>query len=158
MDEPSVKPSVKAVGWARSLPLSTGANEARRWTRGHLEALGWTRTASDKVDDVTLIVSELVTNAHVHARSPAQLVLTWDDRWLQVSVHDASGRLPVAMPPSEERPGGRGMALVDALADAWEARRSAEGKTVTVCIHGPGRDDTACPLRGTAAVGRVRSR
>ncbi|MFF1451273.1 ATP-binding protein [Streptomyces sp. NPDC058274] len=129
--------SMRAVGWARSMPLSRGVNEARQWAREHLDALGWTRTAPDTVDDVLLTVSELVTNAHVHAHSNAQLLLTWDTECLHVSVHDSSTDLPAPRPPSTERLGGRGMFLVDALADEWQARRCPNGKTITACFRLP---------------------
>jgi anti-sigma regulatory factor (Ser/Thr protein kinase) len=110
---------------------------ARDWTREHLEALGWARTAPDLVDSVLLAVSELVTNAHVHARSTAQLILTWDDRCLHVTVHDASDRLPEQRRPSEDALGGRGLMLVDALADEVKAHRCPRGKDVTACFQPP---------------------
>ncbi|WP_329140818.1 ATP-binding protein [Streptomyces sp. NBC_00670] len=130
--------SLRAVGWARSLPMSTGAKVARDWTRGHLNTLGWTTEAPETADAVLLTVSELVTNAHVHARSSAQLVLTWDTRCLHVAVHDSSRELPVAQPPSGERLGGRGMFLVDALADTLQTRPCPDGKTVIACFRPPG--------------------
>ncbi|MCF3961893.1 ATP-binding protein [Streptomyces fuscigenes] len=130
---------VRAVGWARSLPLNTGVRETRHWARNHLESLGWTHSAPDTVDAVLLTVSELVTNAHVHARSSAQIVLTWDTSCLHVSVHDASSQLPYSKEPSDERIGGRGMFLVDALADSWEARPCPNGKTVVACFRPPGQ-------------------
>ncbi|MFF8093106.1 ATP-binding protein [Streptomyces sp. NPDC016675] len=129
--------SLRAVGWARSLPMQTGPKTARDWAHKHLETLDWTAGAPETVDAVLLTVSELVTNAHVHARSHAQLVMTWDGRCLHVAVHDASSTLPRARPPSEERLGGRGMFLVDALADSWEAHRCPDGKTVIACFRPP---------------------
>lgn len=56
---------------------------ARDWTGAHLATLGWPQTAPDLVDSVLLAVSELVTNAHMHARSTAQLILTWDEELLK---------------------------------------------------------------------------
>lgn len=130
--------SMRAVGWARQLPVSSGARTARQWARGHLEALGWTVTAPETVDAVLLTVSELVTNSQVHARSDVQLMMTWDSLCLHVSVHDDSSRLPAVRPPSEDRTSGRGMFLIDALADTWETRPCTHGKTVTACFHPPG--------------------
>lgn len=129
--------SMRAVGWARSLPVSSGPKAARDWTREHLASLGWTRTAPDLVDSVLLTVSELVTNAHVHAHSPAQLILTWDEECLHVTVHDASPRLPEPRPPEEDAPGGRGLLLVSALADAWQTHRCPQGKDVIACFQPP---------------------
>ncbi|MEW5354138.1 ATP-binding protein [Streptomyces sp. 16-176A] len=127
--------SLRAVGWARSLPLDSEVKAARDWARGHLEALGWTRSAPETVDAVLLTVSELVTNAHRHAHSSAQLILTWDNRCLHIAVHDASSEVPAPRAPDTERLGGRGMFLVDALADSWEARRCPHGKTVVACFR-----------------------
>ncbi|WP_333775582.1 ATP-binding protein [Streptomyces sp. IBSBF 3136] len=127
--------SLRAVGWARSLPVSSGAKEARDWTRAHLATLGWEATAPDLVDSVVLAVSELVTNAHVHARSAAQLILTWDQECLHVTVHDASPRLPEQRHPDAGATGGRGLLLVEALADTWQAHRCPRGKDVVACFQ-----------------------
>jgi anti-sigma regulatory factor (Ser/Thr protein kinase) len=127
--------SVRAVGWARALPLTSEVKTARDWAYERLESIGWTETAPQTVDDVILTVSELVTNSHVHAHSTAQLVLTWDTRCLHVAVHDASPVLPRPGPADLEQPGGRGMLLVDALADNWEARPCIYGKTVIACFR-----------------------
>ncbi|MEU1707711.1 ATP-binding protein [Streptomyces sp. NPDC005706] len=129
--------SLRAVGWARSLPLDSSVKTARDWAREHLRSLGWTESAPDTVDDVLLTISELVTNAHVHAHSAADLVLTWDSTCLHVFVHDRSRRLPVPRPADTERPGGRGMLLVDALADTWQARPCPDGKVVHACFRPP---------------------
>ena len=128
-------PSLRAVGWARSLPLSSTVKTARNWTREHLAALGWDRTAPDLVDAVVLTVSELVTNAHVHAHSDAQLILTWDEECLHVTVHDASPNVPEPRRPNDEAPGGRGLLLIKALADDWETRPCPRGKDVTACFR-----------------------
>lgn len=130
-------PSLRAVGWARSLPISSGVKTARDWTRDHLTTLGWSRTAPDLVDSVVLTVSEMVTNAHVHAHSAAQLILTWDEECLHVTVHDSSLELPEQRNADDKALGGRGMLLIDALADDWQARRCPRGKDVTACFQPP---------------------
>jgi anti-sigma regulatory factor (Ser/Thr protein kinase) len=134
---------VKAVGWARSFPVSQGVKAGRDWAREHLTVLGWTERAPDTADDVLLAVSELITNAHVHAHSDAHVVLVWDGRCLRVSVGDSSGRMPAARELDTERTSGRGMALIDALADDWEAHVRPAGKTVTAAFSFelPGRPD-----------------
>lgn len=129
--------ALRAVGWARSLPMECTVKTARDWARDHLGTLGWATTAPDTVDAVLLTVSELVTNAHRHAHSDAQLVMTWDSRCLHIAVHDASAELPAPRQPSTDRTGGRGMFLVDALADSWEAHPCPHGKTVTACFRPP---------------------
>ncbi|MFG2635646.1 ATP-binding protein [Streptomyces sp. NPDC048362] len=129
--------SLRAVGWARSLPLNSEVKSARDWAREHLEVLGWTTSTPETVDAVLLTVSELVTNAHTHAHSNAQLILMWDNRCLHIAVHDSSSELPTPRTPSADRLGGRGMLLVSALADEWEARPCPRGKTVIACFRPP---------------------
>ncbi|MFF7309765.1 ATP-binding protein [Streptomyces sp. NPDC008137] len=135
--------SVRAVGWARSIPMSSGPKAARDWAREHLETLEWSRGSSRTMDDVLLAISELVTNAHIHAHSTARLVMTWDGQCLHTTVHDDDAALPTPREPSRDRLGGRGMFLVEALADDWEARRCPYGKSVTACFClPPAAEDT----------------
>ncbi|MFD9538533.1 ATP-binding protein [Streptomyces sp. NPDC060022] len=130
--------SLRAVGWAQSFPVSHGVRAGRRWTRDHLESLEWTKDAPETVDAILLSVSELITNAHVHAHSDAQLVLTWDSRCLHVSVHDSDPVPPAQQPEDHTTTGGRGLAIVDALADGWATHPQASGKTITACFVPPG--------------------
>ncbi|MFD4263936.1 ATP-binding protein [Streptomyces sp. NPDC058534] len=129
--------SLRAVGWARSLPLTSDVKTARDWARDNLRKMRWTATAPETVDAVLLTVSELVTNAQVHARSSAQLMMTWDERCLHIAVHDSSADLPLPRAASPDRLGGRGMFLVEALADEWEALPCPDGKTVIACFRPP---------------------
>ncbi|QWB28299.1 ATP-binding protein [Streptomyces koelreuteriae] len=117
--------------------MSSGPKAARDWAREHLETLAWSRSTSRTVDDVLLAISELVTNAHVHAHSSARLVMTWDGQCLHTTVHDDDTALPTPREPSRDRLGGRGMFLVEALADDWEARPCPYGKSVTACFRLP---------------------
>jgi anti-sigma regulatory factor (Ser/Thr protein kinase) len=77
--------------------------------------------------DALLLVSELVTNAIVHGSQPGdQLELVWRlerDR-LAVAVRDCARRpaAPTALSPNEERPRGRGLRIVDQLAERWGER------------------------------------
>ncbi|MFJ8043337.1 ATP-binding protein [Kitasatospora sp. NPDC096147] len=132
--------SMRATGWARSFPVSGGVRAGRRWTGEHLRALGWTEHAPDTADSVLLAVSELITNAHRHAGSDASLVLTWDGRSLEVSVHDSSPVLPVVRAPDATATGGRGIGIVAALADDWRTHPQSDGKTVTATFTPPGTD------------------
>ncbi|MEE1752864.1 ATP-binding protein [Streptomyces sp. SP18CS02] len=132
--------SMRAVGWARSFPVSGGVRAGRHWAREHLDSLEWTKDTPELVDDVLLTVSELITNAHVHARSDAQLVLTWDSRCLHVSVHDSGRGLPAPRTPDTNSPGGRGLVLIDAVADHWHTHAQPDGKTITACFTPPPRE------------------
>jgi anti-sigma regulatory factor (Ser/Thr protein kinase) len=112
-----------------------GVRAGREWTRRRLESLPWSAAEPDKVDAIVLAVSELITNAHIHARSDAHLVLTWDGDCLQVSVHDEDPSLPRQRDPEPSAPSGRGVAIVHQLADEWTTRCQRHGKTVTACFR-----------------------
>ncbi|WJV44235.1 ATP-binding protein [Streptomyces flavofungini] len=130
--------SLRAVGWAQSFPVSRGVRAGREWARAHVESLGWASTDPDAVDSVVLAVSELVTNAHHHARTSAQVVLTWDGRALHLTVHDSGPGAPAPRSADDTSVSGRGLAIVDALADTWSIHPTADGKTITACFKGPG--------------------
>lgn len=84
------------------------------------------------LDDVLLLVTELVTNAAVHAGTAFQLDIDASPPGLRVEVTDHSpGAFPVLRPKAEEeREGGRGLFLMDALAVRWGTTHFASGKSV----------------------------
>ncbi len=92
-------------------------------------------------DVVVLLVSELVTNAVLHARSDSVLKLSHERERLRVELHDASteGAVAVVVGADEDGggPGGRGVLLVDALADRWGSDRDEYGKTVWFELAAP---------------------
>ncbi|MET9887318.1 ATP-binding protein [Streptomyces sp. NPDC006430] len=135
--------AVRAVGWARSFPVSEGVRAAREWTAGHLASLPWNGSAADTVHSVLLSVSELVTNAHLHAAATAHLVLTWDGHCLHVSVADADPRLPGSREPDadEGATSGRGLGIVTALADSLDVHTCHGGKAITACFRPTGGPD-----------------
>ncbi|MFF5187612.1 ATP-binding protein [Streptomyces sp. NPDC000345] len=112
------------------LPPVPGAVAAVRRRVGAVLA-DW-KVSEDIVDDSLLVVSELLTNAIVHALPPAELRLSWawgDGRGtLRVEVTDAGP----ALVPGQSRPGidpdehGRGELIVQALA-ARHGRRVHSG-------------------------------
>lgn len=135
--------AVKAVGWARSFPVSQGVRAAREWSAGHLTSLPWSGAVSDTVYSVLVCVSELVTNAHLHAVGTAHLVLTWDGRCLHVSVADGDPRLPRSRGPDagSDATSGRGLGIVTALADSLDVHACHGGKAITACFRPGGGPD-----------------
>ncbi|MFI0988622.1 ATP-binding protein [Streptomyces exfoliatus] len=127
--------TVKAMGWAHSFPMSGGVRAGRRWTQEHLASLPWASQEPETVDAIVLTVSELLTNAHVHAHSDAQLVLTWDGDCLHINVHDEDPTLPRPRDADDDAVSGRGVSIVQALADTWSMRCQRHGKTVTACFR-----------------------
>lgn len=110
--------------------------------RDHLDSLEWSHDAQDIIESVLLTVSELVTNAHVHARSDAQLILLWDEQCLHVTVHDSSPQLPTPRHPEPGTPGGRGLRIIDTVANNWQTNRCSRGKDVTACFQPPTPSNT----------------
>ncbi|WP_329571130.1 SpoIIE family protein phosphatase [Kitasatospora sp. NBC_01266] len=98
---------------------------ARRFTRTTLAAWGLTPLA----DFAELLVSELVTNALVHAQQPRRLRL-FRDRMLTLEVADAGRQAPRLRPAGSEDEGGRGMYLINELAQRWGSRPTKDGKVV----------------------------
>jgi anti-sigma regulatory factor (Ser/Thr protein kinase) len=86
-------------------------------------------------DDALIVVSELVTNAVVHARSEALVVAAFDGGRLRIEVHDQDPTPPVVA-PTAGRDGGFGMRIVESLCDAWGWVATDSGKwvwTETLC-------------------------
>lgn len=89
------------------------------------------------------VVSELATNAVIHARTAFTVALSLDDGVLRVSVTDRSPRQPVRRRYSEQATTGRGLALVERLAVTWGVASGTGGKTVwcELRVGASGRDD-----------------
>ncbi|MFH8407144.1 PAS domain S-box protein [Streptomyces sp. NPDC018019] len=81
-------------------------------------------------DTALLLASELVTNAVRHARGPLTLRVWYSVRELGVEVSDGSTPRPRARLADNAEENGRGLMLVEALADAWGTRPGTVGKTV----------------------------
>ncbi|WP_165865650.1 SpoIIE family protein phosphatase [Vallicoccus soli] len=115
---------------AVELPADLRAvSEARRATAGTLGQWG---IDGDLLDSALLVVSELVTNAVLHTGEPCRLVLAreQDGRVLRIEVHDDSTRHPSPREASDDALGGRGLAIVEALAQDWGVSPQGEGKAV----------------------------
>ena len=88
------------------------------------------RLHPEVAEDAVLLVSELVTNAYVHARAAPVLQVDRAGRVLRVAVEDDDHHLPVIEQVGEEALGGRGLAILHALASRWGAQPTRSGKTV----------------------------
>lgn len=86
---------------------------------------------ADIVEDAVLVLSELVTNAVRHTSALLRLKITVRDNTLHVAVADDAPGLPALLRDEEHhRTGGRGLTIVNALADRWGFTTSLHGKTV----------------------------
>lgn len=85
----------------------------------------------DIQDSVNLMVSELATNALVHASSGFIVSIDRSDLAVTVSVTDRGAGTPAMQSPSSSEPHGRGLRIVEALSEDWGITSSTEtGKTV----------------------------
>ena len=90
---------------------------------------GW--DDGDLTDTVTLLVSELVTNAVVHAGSGVEVAVQLTATAARIEVTDASGEAVAPRDARNDEDSGRGLALVGNLARRWGVRPApGGGKTV----------------------------
>lgn len=123
----TLSPAPEAPSMSRQFTQETCA----RWGIGRVATLA------------ELVASELVTNAVMHARTPMTVTLRLADNRLHVAVRDGDPR-PMQRPtpggsggPQDEH--GRGLLLLDAMADSWGCNPTADGKVVWASIAVPGR-------------------
>lgn len=123
-------------------PVEVG--RARRWTRARL---AWTGVEADEpyAESLVMLVSELVTNAVVHTDRPAELRLALpaspaDCGPYRVEVVDTCAAPPRQRRAQEYETHGRGLELVDAIADRWGWQAEGFGKVIWCEI------DRACAL------------
>ncbi|WP_078884169.1 ATP-binding protein [Streptomyces sp. NRRL S-340] len=115
-------------------PDPAEVGRAREWARSRLARSG---IAADEplAETLVLLVSELVTNAVVHTGCPAVLRLSLpgaaaDAATVRLEVADASTCAPQPRCAGDEATNGRGLALVDGLADRWGWSAEGAGKRI----------------------------
>jgi hypothetical protein len=98
--------------------------------RGVLGRLVSSWRLEDRLDDgtLTLLTTELATNALVHTETAATATITYLGPRVRVEVHDGSRRLPERREAGEYDLGGRGIALIEELATDWGSRVTSSGK------------------------------
>ncbi|MFJ8311789.1 MULTISPECIES: SpoIIE family protein phosphatase [unclassified Streptomyces] len=88
----------------------------------------------EQIDSAVLMVSEMITNVLVHTDGDALLVAEargpLGTRRLRVEVADASDELPHRRRPGEMASSGRGLVLMQMLADAWGVDPRGDGKSI----------------------------
>lgn len=85
------------------------------------------RASEEATSAALLVVTELLTNAVVHAGGAIELRTTLDDERLRIEVVDSSSALPRLRDPGD---GGRGLRIVEALSTDWGVvRNDGAGKT-----------------------------
>jgi len=107
---------------------------ARRFVRSVLE--GWGLDSGD----LPLLVSELATNAVLHARSDFEVTVIKLPTRLRVEVFDQNTRLPSFAVAPPDAYSGRGLQLLQGLAGAWGVESHPDsGKTIWFEVPLPGK-------------------
>ncbi|MFJ3174811.1 SpoIIE family protein phosphatase [Streptomyces roseus] len=89
--------------------------------------------ARERADEIELVADELIVNALMHTEGPAIVtlrVLAGPQRRLRVEVEDRSSALPRRREAGVSGVSGRGLMLVDRLADVWGVEPRGSGKCV----------------------------
>lgn len=110
----------------RFRPEPQSARSARKFVDETLRR--W--DCADELDVVTLLVSELVTNAVVHAGTDIDVGVRLLPAAIRIEVDDASGALPELRDAAESAESGRGMDLVHRMAQSWGVEQRAGGGKV----------------------------
>lgn len=112
-------------------PMEVG--RARRWARARLAGAG-VSADGPLAETLILLISELVTNAVVHTGCPAVLHVLLPERHaagaVRIEVADTSSRAPLRRQADGEDTCGRGLELVDGLADRWGWQPEGVGKRI----------------------------
>ena len=115
--------------WSCDIQLAiqpVSASRARDFVREHLAEQGLARLE----DDVTLVVSELATNAMVHARTPFKVCLQAFEQTLLLEVEDGCQAGPVVVAARGLDTSGRGLTIVTLLSRDWGVNARTNGKSV----------------------------
>ena len=99
---------------------------ARHFVADTLAGLG----CANRVIDAELVVSELVSNAVIHAQTDLTVVLDLAPGAIRIEVRDHNRTPPRPRSPSALSISGRGLPLIDALTSAWGFNQFGEGKVV----------------------------
>jgi anti-sigma regulatory factor (Ser/Thr protein kinase) len=122
--------------------------EARRMVVAQLSAWGLAELA----DDARLIVSELLTNAALHARPPVSMKLTRLSSGVKLEVSDGSVEMPLLIRAGTDVMTGRGWMLIAALSKDWGVTPSAGGKVVWATLRLGQHDPSAARGNWAAAL------
>ena len=128
----------------------TAPGRARRHVTAAAAWAGW---RPELVDLALLIASELVTNAVVHGRDPVGITVRTLPSAVRIEVGDGESGAPVLPDhkPHASATDGRGVFLLDQLADRWgcHPRTPGPGKTVWAVLDGHGIELPAGSATGT---------
>ena len=108
-------------------PKPASVRAARVFTA---DVLGDDGVESSVIELAVLLVSELVTNATVHAQSKVRVTVHVDSHWVRVEVDDEGPGQPRLRRLTPHQLQGRGLAVVERLSTDWGTDRHEGHKTV----------------------------
>ncbi|MFD3381720.1 MULTISPECIES: SpoIIE family protein phosphatase [unclassified Streptomyces] len=145
-ERPSVRRTMVTVAQAEHERVAGARQQLREFLHD------W--ASADQVDSAVLLVSEMVTNVLVHTDADALLVAEMTGgaggRRIRIQVSDGSDDLPHKRHPGELASSGRGLVLMELLADAWGVDPRGEGKSIWFELYeeGPGGEGTGGEVPG----------
>jgi serine/threonine-protein kinase RsbW len=119
----------------RRFPNSpSSVTQARRFVQERIAG-----TPHDVADTVAVMTSELATNSIRHAASAFEVGVHRSAREIRVEVTDEGSGVPTVLAPDPTQPSGRGLYIVEQLADDWgvESARDRTAKTVWFSVSLP---------------------
>lgn len=122
---------------------------ARQFTT---DALG--ELPPEMIEAAALMVSELATNALVHAAAGFEVTIDVTKTAVSVEVSDAGEGLPTLRSPEPSDPHGRGLHIVEQLSDRWGTRAASDGSGKSVWFA---LDRSPSAAHDAARSGRTRS-
>ncbi|WP_373430698.1 ATP-binding protein [Streptomyces sp. B3I8] len=149
------------------LALQSRRASARTFRHFTDDVLGRWGLSEDERDSAVLVVSELTANSAQHGRASTTLFLLHDQETLHIEVVDFGERLRDDCERADDDPAehGRGMTIVECLAQWVEVTQNRDGHTVRVGLRGadqplgprPGRDRRPGAERGDGFPGSSSS-
>lgn len=140
VDAPEVGLQADTIGDVHSevfLPVPEAVPALRRFVTSVLDLWG----LDHLVWDVTLVASEMSTNAVRHGESPFRAVLSRNGGVVRIGIEDAGPGWPAHRNARLDDLDGRGVAIVEALADRWGCDKSADGKITWAELSTPFVED-----------------
>lgn len=123
----------------QSFPSEVGTpSVARTFVSSQLQGLFGPSLRGGRFDDAELLVSELTTNAVRAGAGTVQVSVRVHHGELELGVADDGPGWPTRLRAGSHDPHGRGLMLVDAIADTWRAERvDTGGKRVVLTLEVP---------------------
>lgn len=151
----TLKPLLRKIGRRAALGIVQSEPDRISDVRQQLRELLHDWPSEEQVDSAELLASELLANVLRHTDGDAWVVAEVTGkpgrRLLRVEVTDSSDDLPHKRRPGELASSGRGLVLIEYLADAWGVKPRGEGKSTWFELQEPVTSESEPVMTGTEA-------